>query len=72
LIEKIPDWLIPKKFDDAKFVEKIMRRSNGGNWRNLFGIADINTGSRKAGEHTTGPMGLLERPTPDRNRDLVS
>ena len=68
LLEKLPDWLIPKKFNDVTHVDKIMRNSNRGNLGNLSGKrGQINTGSRFVGKTVANG----KEPAPDETRDLI-
>ena len=68
-----PDWMIPDKFKDVEFVEKIMKRNSHGNWKDFFGgMKNINSGSRIVGSYTPGYLRLKERPTPNNSRDLIS
>lgn len=65
-----PNWLIP---DNKEFVEKVMKWNSIGDFRNLIvGMKDINYGSRIVGSYTPGYLKFVERPTPDKSRDLIS
>lgn len=68
-----PEWMIPKAFYKVNVIDPILRRSYRGDGFNLiFGHKNINYGSRIVGDYTRKKLGLLERPTPDKSRDLVS
>ena len=71
----IPKSLISEWFDKKENVEKVMKSSGFGDWRNFFHMFDKNSrdsyyGSRKVGQLIK--TNTMKEPVPDKSRDLVS